>query len=210
MVWTLFGICLVTRSPSPGGIAFIPASVVLQRLHDAALVDHLTLGWLMGSLRRRSFGIIMLLLAVVAMAPGVSMVAGLLLMILAFQMIADRGPACPGPSAPHRRPSLVDAAPAALVQRAVPLLRYIENVSHPSWHSALEATKRLVGIVIFILNTAVVFTPILLSNAVPARVREEDGLLLMIALLTAVIVLTVASVAVWPTVLGAKWISGLL
>jgi hypothetical protein len=79
------------------------------------------------------------------------MVAGLLLMILAFQMIADRGPACPGPSAPHRRPSLVDAAPAALVQRAVPLLRYIENVSHPSWHSALEATKRLVGIVIFIL-----------------------------------------------------------
>jgi hypothetical protein len=35
----------------------------------------------MGSLRKRSFGIIMLLLALVAMAPGVSIVAGLLLMI---------------------------------------------------------------------------------------------------------------------------------
>jgi hypothetical protein len=37
---------------------------------------------------------------------------------------------------------------------------------------------------------------------------EEDGLLLSIALLAAIIVLTVALV-VWETVLGAKWISGL-
>jgi hypothetical protein len=33
-----------------------------------------------------------------------------------------------------------------------------------------EATKRLVGIVVLILNIAVVFTPIPLSNAVPALV----------------------------------------
>jgi hypothetical protein len=63
---------------------------VLQRLHDEAPADHFTLGWLMGSLRRRSFGIIMLLLALVAIAPGVSIVAGLLLMIPAFQMIAGQ------------------------------------------------------------------------------------------------------------------------
>ena len=44
----------------------------------------------MGSLRKRSFGIIMLLLALVAIAPGVSIVAGLLLMIPAFQMIAGQ------------------------------------------------------------------------------------------------------------------------
>ncbi len=68
-----------------------------------------------------------------------------------------------------------------------------------------------------LLNTTVVFTPIPLSNVVPALVialislayLEEDGLLLSIALLAAVIVLTVALVAVWDTVLGAKWISGL-
>ena len=40
----------------------MPASIVLQRSHDAAPADHFTLGWLMGSLRKRSFGIIMLLL----------------------------------------------------------------------------------------------------------------------------------------------------
>jgi hypothetical protein len=33
------------------------------------------LGWLMHSLRKRSFGIIMLLLALVAIAPGLSIVA---------------------------------------------------------------------------------------------------------------------------------------
>jgi hypothetical protein len=62
-----------------------------------------------------------------------------------------------------------------------------------------------------------VFTPIPLSNVVPALVialislayLEEDGLLLSIALLAAVIVLTVELMAVWEAVLGAKWISGL-
>ena len=38
---------------------------------------------------------------------------------------------------------------------------------------------------------------------------EEDGLILSIALLAGVIVLTVESVAVWETILSAKWIFGL-
>ena len=58
----------------PDAKALIPASVLLQRLHDEAPPDHFTLGWLMGRLHKRSFGLIMLLLAVVAIAPGVSIV----------------------------------------------------------------------------------------------------------------------------------------
>jgi len=38
---------------------------------------------------------------------------------------------------------------------------------------------------------------------------EEDGLLLSIGLLAAVVVLTVELVAVWEIVPGAKWIIGL-
>jgi hypothetical protein len=84
-------------------------------------MDHFTLGWLMGSLHKRSFGIIMLLLAVVALAPGISIVAGLLLMIPAFQMIEGR----PAPVFPRRIASrpLPTQHLAALVQRAVPVLR---------------------------------------------------------------------------------------
>jgi hypothetical protein len=48
------------------------------------------LGWLLDNLHKRSFGIILLLLALVALAPGVSIVAGLLLMIPAAEMIAGR------------------------------------------------------------------------------------------------------------------------
>jgi hypothetical protein len=169
----------------------------------------------MGSLRKRSFGIIMLLLAVVAMAPGVSIVAGLLLMIPALQMIAGR----PAPIFPRRiaaRP-LPTRHLAALVQRAVPVMRYIERIIHPRWRTPLEATKRLDGATILILSVTVVFTPIPLSNVVPAFVialislayLEEDGLLLSIALLAAVIVMTAAGAAVWETIRGAKWISGL-
>ena len=188
---------------------------MLQRLYDEAPKDHFTLGWLMGSLQKRSFGIIMLLLALVAMAPGVSIVAGLLLMIPVFEMIAGR-PTPVFPRSIAARP-LPTRHLAALVQRAVPVLRHLEKVIHPRWPTPLEATKRLVGTVVLILNTTLVFTPIPLSNVVPAMVivlislayLEEDGLLLSIALLVAVIVLTVELMAVWETVLGAEWINGL-
>ena len=88
---------------------------------------------------------------------------------------------------------------------------------HPRWPTPFEATKRLVGTVIVILNTTLVFTPIPLSNVVPALVialislayLEEDGFLLSIALLAAIIVLGIELVAVWETVVGAKWIIGL-
>jgi hypothetical protein len=88
---------------------------------------------------------------------------------------------------------------------------------YPRWPTPLEATKRLVGIIVVILNTIVVLIPIPLSNVIPALVialislayLEEDGLVLSIALLAAVIVLTVALGAVWEMVLGARWISSL-
>jgi hypothetical protein len=118
------------------------------------------------SLRKRSFGIVLLLLAVVAMAPGVAIVAGLLLMIPACQMIAG----LPVPVFPRRiagRP-VPTRHLAALVQRAVLVLRYLEKMIHPRWPTPLGATKRLVGVVIVILNIIVVFAPIPLSNVIPA------------------------------------------
>jgi hypothetical protein len=173
----------------PDAKALIPASVLLQRLHDEAPPDHFTLG----RLHKRSFGLIMLLLAVVAIAPGVSIVAGLLLMIPAFQMIAGQHM----PVFPRRiavRP-LPTRHLAALVQRAVPVLRYLEKLIHPRWPTPLDATKRLVGAVVVLLNITLLFTPVPLSNVVPA--------------LAGVIVLAVEFAAVWETILGAKWIFGL-
>src|SRR5665213_1312513 len=117
--------------PSDDVPALIPASIVLQRLHDLAPADHFTLGWLVAGLRKHSFGVIILLLAVVAIAPGASIVAGALLLIPAFQMIAGVA----APVFPRRLAAYPLPTPrlAALVQRAVPVLRYLEKVIHPRW-----------------------------------------------------------------------------
>jgi len=174
----------------------VPVSAVLQRLHDEMPADHFTLAWLMGSLHTHSFGIITLLLALVAIAPGVSIVAGLPLMVLALQMIAGRS----SPAFPRRiaeRP-LPTRPLAAAVQRAIPAVKYLEKLIHPRWGAAHGATKRVVGIVVFMLSVMLVVIPLPLSNVIPAIVialialahLEEDGLLLSIALLAAIIVLT--------------------
>ncbi len=65
-----------------------------------------------------------------------------------------------------------------------------------------------------LLNITLVFTPVPLSNVVPALVialtyLEEDGLLLSIALPVGVVVVAVELAAVWETILGAKSIFGL-
>src|SRR5580692_11339517 len=112
---------LMPRPPADAK-AFVHTSAVLRQLHDEAPLEHFTLRWLMGSLRKRSFGMIMLLLALLAVVPGISIVAGLLLMIPAFQMIAGK----PAPVFPRRiaaRP-LPTRYLAVLVRRAVPMLRF--------------------------------------------------------------------------------------
>lgn len=195
--------------------ALIPATVVLQRLHDEVPADHFTLAWLTNSLHKRSFGIIMLLIALVAIAPGLSIIAGLLLMIPAVQMIAGKA----APVFPRRiaTRSLPTSHLAAVVQRSIPVLRYLERVIHPRWHTPLESTKRLVGAVVLILSTTLVLVPIPLSNVVPASVialislayLEEDGVLLSIALLAAMIVMAVATMGVWEMVVSAQWIADL-
>ena len=132
-------------------------------------------------------------------------------MIPAFQMIAGKSaPVFPRRIATRSLPT----KHLALVQRSLPVLRYLEKIVHPRWHTPLEATKRLVGTIVVVLSATLVFIPIPLSNVVPALVialislayLEEDGILLLIALLAAVIVLAVATAAVWQMVDGAKWI----
>ena len=201
---------MILRSPADTEL-LVPTSAVLQRLHDGMPTDHFTLGWLMQGLHKRSFGIIMLLLALVAITPGLSILAGVLLMIPAFQMIAGM----PAPVFPRRIAARALPARhlAAVVQRSVPMLRYLERVVHPRWHTPLQATKRLVGAVVVILSATLVFIPIPLSNVIPALVIgltslayiEEDGVLLAIALLAAGIVLMLVTAAIWEMLAGAKW-----
>jgi hypothetical protein len=184
----------------------------LQRLHDQAPTDHFTLHWLLRSLDKHSFGIVMLLISLVAIAPGISIAAGLVLMVPAFQMISGK----PAPVFPGRIASLSLPTKhlAALVQRFVSVLIYLEKIIHPRWRTPFELTKRLVGAVVLILSASLVFVPIPLTNVVPATVialislayLEEDGALLAVGLLAAALVLAIAAEAIWEMLVGTKWI----
>ncbi len=130
------------------GKPHLPTSVVLERLIQDAPAGQVTLGWLMGQLHRRSFGIILLLLGVCGLLPMVSPLAGLLLFIPASQMVR----AHPEPIFPRRvagRPIAKDKL-AAMLMRIIPVLRYLERFIRPRWPRPFETTKRVIGGFVFL------------------------------------------------------------
>jgi hypothetical protein len=164
----------------------------------------------MGRLQKQSFGLIMLLLAIVAVAPAISVLGGLLLLIPAFQMIAGRSaPVFPRWIADRPLPT---KHLGAVVQHAISVLKYLEKVVRPRWPTPPELTKRVVGIFVVLLSARLLLMPIPLSNILPAILialislgyLEEDGVLLSISLLAAVVVLTVDLGLVWEVLHGAK------
>jgi hypothetical protein len=190
-----------------------PSSRVLEDLLDQAPADTFTLGWLMSTLHQRSFGIVMLFLGLLAMVPIGSTVPGLLLAAVAVQLIAGRRePVFPHFITDRRLPTRYLVRVGA---RAVPILQYLEKAVYPRWPTTFEVAKRFIGFMVLLLTAMLLLTPVPLSNVAPAIVTalisfayiEEDGLLLCSALLAAVVLIGVASAAVWGTIVSAVLIS---
>jgi hypothetical protein len=190
-----------------------PSSRVLEDLLRQAPPDQFTLGWLLSTLHQRSFGVVILFLGVLATAPIGSSVPGIMLAAVAVQMIAGRRePVFPRFITARKLPTQYLIR---LGGRAIPVLRYLEKAVHPRWPTAFEAARRFVGIVVLLLTAALLLTPIPLSNIAPAVLVvlislayiEEDGLLLCVAFLFAIILISIASAAVWGTIFSALLIS---
>lgn len=188
------------------------SSRMLEALLDQAPADYFTLGWLISILHQRSFGIVMLFLGLLATVPIGSTVPGLMLGIVAAQMIAGRYELVfPQFIAARRLPTRYLFR---LGERAIPILRHLEKAVHPRWPTTFESAKRFVGVAVLLLTVVLLLTPVPLSNVAPAMVValisvayiEEDGLLLCSALLAAVVVIGIASATVWGTIVGAVFI----
>ncbi len=195
--------------------AHVPTSVMLAELLEQAPPDHVTLAWLMGSLRERSFGLVMLVMALVGLVPGASTFIGVLLGFVALQMIlAHASPHLPRVIASRRIPA---ARFARVVHRIIPSLRSMEKLVHPRWRTPFEATKRAVGFVILLLG-ATLISPFPFSHVIPALVimllsvayLEEDGVLLCISLAAALVSLSITAATVWATVRTAGLVDGFL
>ncbi|HYY14374.1 MAG TPA: exopolysaccharide biosynthesis protein [Chthoniobacterales bacterium] len=186
-----------------------PSSQVLQEVIRQAPAEYVTLGWLTSTLRRHSFGIIMLCLGLLAMTPVGSSVPGFVLAVIAVQLIVGRAE----PVFPHfimaRR--LPTTQLLRLGCRAIHVLKYLEKAVHPRWPMTFEVAKRAVGVIVLSMVLILLLTPMPLSNVAPAMVIsmisvayvEEDGLLLSAAFLAAIILIGIASAAVWGAIVGA-------
>jgi hypothetical protein len=195
--------------------ARVPTSIVLEELLKEAPPDHVTLAWLTDGLRERSFGLVMLIMALVGLIPGPSFLVGILLVFPAFEMILARE----SPSFPR----FIGSRPigtwrlARLIDRTAPLLKRMESFVHPRWRTPFEATKRFVGLVVLLLAVTM-FSPFPFSHVIPALVvvlisfayLEEDGVLLCISLAAALISLAITSATVWATVRATGLLERLL
>jgi hypothetical protein len=199
----------------PDMLVRTPTSAVLDDLLGDAPEEQVTLEWLMGRLGDRSFGLVLLLVALLGLLPGVSAVAGVLLMVVAVQMILARpGPVFPRRVATHR---FEVRRLARVVRRVLPALRWLERFIRPRWATPFETTKRVVGGVVLLLAVSLL-APVPLSNVPPALTialvalayLEEDGILLCAALAAALVMLTVAAAVAWETLSATGWVPSLL
>jgi hypothetical protein len=190
-----------------------PSSRVLQEVIRQAPAEYVTVGWLTSTLHRDSFGIVMLCLGVLATTPVGSTVPGLILAVMAVQLIVGRGkPAFPHFIMTRRLPTKQLLRLGGL---AMHVLKYLEKLVHPRWPRTFEAAKHAVGVMVLLLTLVLLLTPVPLSNVAPAMVIslislayiEEDGLLLSVGFLAAIILIGLGSAAVWGAIVGAVLIS---
>jgi len=181
-----------------------PTSAILDGLIQGAPAGHVTMDWLVAHLRSRSFGILFLVLGVCGLIPLISPLAGLLLVILAFQMVRGHD----GPLLPRRLGSrpIATAKLVSMLSRVVPVLRYLESFVRPRWPMPVEISKRVVGGIVILLSLGL-FVPFPLSN-VPFGLNivllsfaylEQDGVLLSLALVAALCLLAAVLGTTWST-----------
>ncbi len=183
----------------------IPTSAILERLVRDAPADAVTLAWIVGQLRERSFGIVMLIVALVGLVPGASLFVGVLLAVPAVQMMLGHAePVLPGRVMARR---VSTARLARLLERVIPLMKRLERIVRPRWTTPFRTTQRVVGFAILLLG-GTLLAPIPFSHVIPILTivllafafLEKDGVLLAIALGGALVSLAITAAAVWGTV----------
>jgi hypothetical protein len=178
---------------------------------DRAQGARVSIGWLMGELGERSFGLTLLVMAVIALLPGLSTVVGLLIAWPAIQLILGHE-AATLPRAMARREIAV-ARLERVIAILVPRLAWVERLVRPRWPAVFESARRLVGVAMLLVGVTLA-SPVPLTQIVPALVimllalayLEEDGFALVLALVAALCSLALTGMTVWGAVETIDWI----
>jgi hypothetical protein len=194
--------------------AYVPASDVIEELFDRAPVD-VTPAWLIANLHERSFGIVLLLMAVIGMLPGASGVVGVLLLFPAWQLMRAR-------ATPHlprfmSERQLSREKVIRIGRRLRWPLRKLEAIIRPRWPEIFALMRRAIGVTILLLAVTMVW-PFPFSQVPPAIAimllaiahLEEDGALLIIAMVGALASLAVTGATVWAAIRTTGWLDRIM
>ena len=190
---------------------YLPTSVQLAQMLDRAEDDRVSIEWLVEQLGRRSFGLTLLVMAVIGFVPGASTVVGLLMAWPAVQMVLGHEAAVLPRLVAQRQIEVDRLVP--IIRLVAPRLASVERLIRPRWPTPFQTAKRLTGIVMLLLGLSMV-VPVPFSHVVPALVimllalayLEEDGVALLLALAAALASLAITGVEVWGTVETIDWL----
>ena len=185
-----------------------PISEILKYLVNTAPADYVTPGWLLENLGDRSFGVLVFVLALFSLAPGVCALTGVVLMVLATQIVLGHTkPVLPPRAASQRIPT---QRVVKVIGRILPALIRLERIVRPRGHTSARATKLLAGLAVFLLAAAI-YLPIPFSNIPAATIMmfiafaylAKDGVLLTLSLVAAV---ATQAILLWMVVGAADWL----
>jgi hypothetical protein len=175
---------------------------LLVRLIEEAPESSVDLDWLLGHLQKRAFGLLLLILAIGILVPGLGILASVTIAFPAVEMMLARD----RPTLPHflAKRAFDTKRFSKWAERILPLLRLVERVSRPRWHTPVEATKRAVGLLVLALAISGI-GPLPLINIPPALTIAlvaiaylgEDGLLLALAFAIGIFLLAIFGILIW-------------
>lgn len=190
---------------------YTPTSVNLSRLLERADTARVPAVWLLKQLGPRSFGLTFFVMGLVALIPGASMLVGVLLAWPAVQLMLGHE-AAELPRVIGRR-TIAVAPLARLIAVLTPPLARLERLVRPRWPELFSTIRRTTGAAMLLLGLSMI-SPVPFSHILPALVimllalayLEEDGLILLLALIGAIGTLAITAATVWGTVETIDWI----
>ena len=191
-------------------------SALLAEIAEGPEEDRISIGDLLGLLKRRALGALIFIFAVpvaLPLPPGVSTVFGAPLLFLTAQLMLGMKPWLPGIITNR---SLKRSEFKKIITTVSPWLHRAENVMKPRLSFVGQRPfVYLLGLMCLVLST-ILFRPIPLGNMLPAfavsiialGLLARDGVWMMIGMVTGIVAIVVVWGVLWAMIFAALFVVG--
>ncbi len=203
------------KSDTAAGSALRPhTSVILRDLLDDLDADAVPLSLILSELRGRAYGALSFVLALAGMLPGISFIAGTVLIAIAAQLVVARPvPKLPRAIADRRIPA---RHLEKWLRRLLPWLEQAERYVRPRTPILTGAVMRSVSGLMLILLGVALFVPVPFSQLLPGlaaltisfALLERDGPVLFLGLVLGALSTFLSALMLLATIRGVAQMFG--